>query len=107
MLDGMDSFTYALVLTPALTELLPNSGIRNSPSNIVFVGSVLFALFLFAGACHFCGLLWRTVAAARRYWQARYSCMRSLPARLLWPMRWANQLYFACSPAWGLEASGR
>ena len=26
-LDGMDSFIYALVLTPALTELLPHSGI--------------------------------------------------------------------------------
>ena len=26
-LDGMDSFIYALVLVPALTELLPSSGI--------------------------------------------------------------------------------
>src|SRR5258707_6421638 len=45
-LDGMDSFIYALVLSPALTELLPKSGIANTPSNVAFFGSVLFALFL-------------------------------------------------------------
>jgi MFS family permease len=45
-LDGMDSFIYALVLSPALTELLPKSGIANTPSNVGFFGSVLFALFL-------------------------------------------------------------
>ncbi len=45
-LDGMDSFIYALVLTPALAELLPRSGIAATPGNIVFYGSVLFALFL-------------------------------------------------------------
>ena len=46
-LDGMDAFIYALVLVPALTELLPNSGIEANPANIGFYGSVLFALFLF------------------------------------------------------------
>ena len=45
-LDGMDSFIYALVLTPALTELLPKSGIPPTPGNVGFYGSVLFALFL-------------------------------------------------------------
>jgi MFS family permease len=45
-LDGMDSFIYALVLVPALTELLPRSGIAATPGNIGFYGSVLFALFL-------------------------------------------------------------
>src|SRR4051812_7448753 len=45
-LDGMDSFIYALVLPPALTELLPRSGIAATPGNIVYYGSVLFALFL-------------------------------------------------------------
>ena len=45
-LDGMDSFIYALVLVPALTELLPNSGIEVSPANIGYYGSILFALFL-------------------------------------------------------------
>lgn len=46
-LDGMDGFIYALVLVPALTELLPNSGIDPTPGNIGFYGSVLQALFLF------------------------------------------------------------
>ena len=45
-LDGMDSFIYALVLSPALTELLPKSGMNGSPANVGMVGSVLFALFL-------------------------------------------------------------
>jgi MFS family permease len=45
-LDGMDSFIYALVLTPALTELLPRSGFAATPANIGLAGSILFALFL-------------------------------------------------------------
>jgi MFS family permease len=45
-LDGMDSVIYALVLSPALTELLPKSGYQASPANVGFAGSVLFALFL-------------------------------------------------------------
>ena len=45
-LDGMDSFIYALVLSPALTELLPKSGMDGSPANVGLVGSLLFALFL-------------------------------------------------------------
>jgi len=45
-LDGMDSFIYALVLTPALTELLPRSGFAASSANIGLAGSILFALFL-------------------------------------------------------------
>jgi MFS family permease len=45
-LDGMDSFIYALVLVPALTELLPASGIQATPANIGYYGSLLFALFL-------------------------------------------------------------
>src|SRR6201994_843141 len=45
-LDGMDSFIYALVLTPALTELLPRSGYAASTANVGLAGSILFALFL-------------------------------------------------------------
>ena len=45
-LDGMDSVVYALVLSPALTELLPKSGYRATPENVGFAGSMLFALFL-------------------------------------------------------------
>lgn len=45
-LDGMDAFIYALVLSPALTELLPESGLSATPASVAFCGSVLFALFL-------------------------------------------------------------
>jgi MFS family permease len=45
-LDGMDSFIYALVLAPALRELLPQSGIPATAENVGYYGSVLFALFL-------------------------------------------------------------
>jgi len=42
----MDSVIYALVLGPALTELLPRSGIEATPANIGYVGSLTFGLFL-------------------------------------------------------------
>lgn len=45
-MDGMDSFIYALVLVPALRELLPRSGIEASQANVGFYGSLLFALFM-------------------------------------------------------------
>jgi len=45
-LDGMDSFIYALVLVPALRELLPRSGIPATTANIGYYGGLLFALFL-------------------------------------------------------------
>jgi MFS family permease len=45
-LDGMDAFIYALVLVPALTEILPRSGINVTPGNVGYYGSILQALFL-------------------------------------------------------------
>ena len=45
-LDGMDSFIYAMVLVPALRELLPRSGIPATTANVGYYGGVLFALFL-------------------------------------------------------------
>ena len=58
-LDGMDSFIYSLVLVPALTELLPRSGIAATPGNIGFYGSVLFALFLIGWGL---SMIWGPVA---------------------------------------------
>jgi MFS family permease len=58
-LDGMDSFIYALVLAPALAELLPRSGIPATPGNIGYYGSVLFALFLVGWGL---SMLWGPVA---------------------------------------------
>ncbi len=58
-LDGMDSFIYALVLAPALAELLPRSGITPTNANVVYYGSVLFALFLIGWGL---SMLWGPVA---------------------------------------------
>ena len=59
MLDGMDSFIYALVLRPALTELLPKSGIKPTPQAIGSYGSILFALFLVGWGLSF---IWGPIA---------------------------------------------
>ncbi|HEY6353604.1 MAG TPA: MFS transporter [Burkholderiaceae bacterium] len=58
-LDGMDSFIYSLVLAPALTELLPRTGIAATPANVGYYGSVLFALFLIGWGL---SMIWGPVA---------------------------------------------
>jgi MFS family permease len=58
-LDGMDSFIYALVLSPALSELLPRSGYAKTPANVGLAGSILFALFLVGWGLSF---MWGPVA---------------------------------------------
>ena len=45
-LDGMDASIYALVLVPALTDLLPNSGIAVGQATVGYYGSILQAMFL-------------------------------------------------------------
>lgn len=72
-LDGMDAFIYALVLSPALTELLPKSGMDSAPANIAFCGSVLFALFLVGWGLAF---LWGPIAD-------RFGRTRTLAASVL------------------------
>jgi MFS family permease len=58
-LDGMDSFIYALVLIPAMRELLPRSGIQPTAGNFGFYGSILFSVFLVGWGCAF---LWGPIA---------------------------------------------
>ena len=58
-LDGMDSVIYALVLSPALNELLPKSGIKATPASVGFAGSTLFALFLVGWGL---SLIWGPIA---------------------------------------------
>jgi MFS family permease len=58
-LDGMDSFIYALVLVPAMRELLPKSGIPATAANTGFYGGLLFALFLVGWGL---ALVWGPVA---------------------------------------------
>jgi MFS family permease len=72
-LDGMDAFIYALVLSPALTELLPKSGLSSTPADVAFSGSVLFALFLVGWGLAF---LWGPVAD-------RFGRTRTLAASVL------------------------
>src|SRR5262249_637667 len=59
VLDGMDSFIYALVMAPALRELLPRSGIPSDQSHIGYYGGLLFALFLVGWGC---SLVWGPIA---------------------------------------------
>ena len=58
-LDGMDSFIYALVLVPALRDLLPKSGVAAGTGEIGFYGGLLFAIFLIGWGCAF---LWGPLA---------------------------------------------
>lgn len=58
-LDGMDSFIYAMVLVPALRELLPRSGIPATTANLGYYGGLLFALFLVGWGLSF---LWGPIA---------------------------------------------
>jgi MFS family permease len=73
LLDGMDSVIYALVLAPALTELLPHSGIAPTAAHVGFAGSILFAVFLAGWGFSF---LWGPVAD-------RFGRTRSLAATIL------------------------
>ncbi len=59
VLDGMDSFIYSLVLVPALQELLPKSGIPNTPGNVGYYGGLLFALFIVGWGV---ALIWGPIA---------------------------------------------
>jgi MFS family permease len=58
-LDGMDSFIYALVMVPALRELLPRSGHAATTAMVGFYGGLLFALFLVGWGLAF---LWGPIA---------------------------------------------
>lgn len=55
----MDSFIYALVLVPALRDLLPHSALAADTANVGYYGGLLFAIFLIGWGCAF---LWGPVA---------------------------------------------
>jgi MFS family permease len=73
-LDGMDSYIFALVMVPALRELLPKSGLRGDMAGVGYYGGLLFALFLVGWGCAF---LWGPVAD-------KYGRVRTLMLTILW-----------------------
>jgi len=73
-LDGMDSYIFALVMVPALKELLPKSGLKNDVAGVGFYGGLLFAIFLVGWGCAF---LWGPVAD-------KYGRVRTLMFTILW-----------------------
>src|SRR5947209_1840019 len=63
-LDGMDSFIYALVLVPAMRDLLPASGKAESAASVTaaqlgYYGGLLFSVFLIGWGC---GFVWGPIA---------------------------------------------
>jgi MFS family permease len=56
---GMDRFIYALVQSPALTELLPESGTASTHENVGLASPILFALFRVGRSLSF---LWGNLA---------------------------------------------
>jgi MFS family permease len=73
-MDGMDSFIYALVLVPALRDLLPRSGIPATTANIGLYGGLLFALFMVGWGI---ALVWGPIAD-------RFGRARTLMLTIVW-----------------------
>jgi len=73
-LDGMDSYIFALVLVPAMKDLLPRSGLKNDLASVGFYGGLLFALFLVGWGCAF---LWGPIAD-------KFGRVRTLMLTILW-----------------------
>jgi MFS family permease len=73
-LDGMDSVIYALVLVPAMTALLPHSGIAPTKVNIGYYGSLSFTLFLIGWGLAF---LWGPVGD-------KFGRVRTLMLTIVW-----------------------
>ena len=73
-LDGMDSYIFALVMVPALRELLPRSGLRSDMAGIGFYGGLLFAIFLVGWGCAF---VWGPLAD-------KFGRVRTLMLTILW-----------------------
>jgi len=73
-MDGMDSFIYALVLAPAMRELLPKSGIDPTQANVGYYGAVLFSLFMIGWGI---ALVWGPIAD-------KFGRARTLMFTILW-----------------------
>ena len=92
-LDGMDSYIFALVMVPALKELLPKSGLRSDVAGVGYYGGLLFALFLMGWGCAF---VWGPVAD-------KYGRVRTLMLTILWYSLFTF-LCCICTRVWQLAA---
>jgi MFS family permease len=70
----MDSYIFALVMVPALKELLAGSGQPSDLGNVGYYGGLLFALFLLGWGCAF---VWGPIAD-------KYGRVRTLMLTILW-----------------------
>src|SRR5271155_2597576 len=70
----MDSYIFALVMVPALKELLPRSGLRSDVAGIGYYGGLLFAIFLVGWGCAF---LWGPI-------RDKFGRVRTLMLTILW-----------------------
>lgn len=90
-MDGMDSFIFSLVLVPALREVLPNSGIPATTSNVGYYSGLLFALFMVGWGV---ALVWGPVAD-------RFGRARTLMFSILWFSLFTLLAAF-CKNVWAL-----
>jgi MFS family permease len=70
----MDSYIFALVMVPALRELLPRSGLRSDVAGVGYYGGLLFAVFLLGWGCAF---VWGPIAD-------KFGRVRTLMLTILW-----------------------
>src|SRR5271156_6277755 len=70
----MDSYIFALVMVPALKELLPKSGLRSDVAGVGYYGGLLFALFLVGWGCAF---LWGPIGD-------KFGRVRTLLLTIVW-----------------------
>jgi MFS family permease len=73
-MDGMDSFIYALVLAPAMRDLLPQSGIEPTQANVGYYGALLFSIFMVGWGI---ALIWGPIAD-------KFGRARTLMFTILW-----------------------
>jgi MFS family permease len=110
-LDGMDSFIYSLVLAPALTELLPRSGLAATTANIGDYGGRLFALFLVGWGV---ALIWGPIAD--RFGRSRtlmltilcfslFTFLSALATSILWLAIWRFLAGIGIGGEWAMGAS--
>lgn len=73
-LDGMDSFIFALVMVPALRDLLPRSGMKADTGTIGYFGGIMVSVFLIGWGFAF---LWGPLAD-------KFGRVRTLMWTILW-----------------------